>query len=644
VIYVEPGSEIAKDITPKEIQDLTGLEWLRPAKIFGHKNYFIYDKLEINDIHQGILGDCYFLSSVSAIAEYPDRFNKIFITKQITKNGCISVQFYLHGKPKVISLDDHFPCSKHRNGKLSFALAYSGENELWVSILEKAWAKVCGSYAQTIAGLPSEALATLTEAPTISYIHRRFGKEKIWQELLKADSEKYIICTNSTHETEAEKLGIVNSHAYTLIGCKEAQGIRFVQLRNPWGSWEWKGDYSDSSKLWNDDLKKELGYVLSNDGVFFMTFEDFFKYFPYTFSCKYHDNFIYSYKKLKPTEPTNMMCAKIHIYNNTKIYIGFHQKTARFYKKIPGYKPSYARLIVARYNKTAKNGENYEFIGSDFACQEKLYVSIENLTPGEYHIFAQVNWPYQGKCSVVLSTYASQFTPVEILNREEVPNNYLSQIMYSYVKTKKVNELTKDVNLYYSIEDNHTGYFITTYENLSENESVFVCFEAVCNQYVNLCSKHLGFRDVENKIDKIGFYIPPRSQKTILFEVLDIYKSDLKIGKYKVDTVYGYLTKGDDPVKAYLGNHLEFLEKEQISRDCLYMEFHENNCVYLIFMNNGQNHYNLNISYTQLTNLKPQDETAALVLRSHTFLFFKLDVIDVKANYEVKISYQLKLF
>ncbi len=61
-------------------------------------------------------------------------------------------------------------------------------------------------------------------------------------------------------------------------------------------------------------------------------------------------------------------------------------------------------------------------------------------------------------------------------------------------------------------------------------------------------------------------------------------------------------------------------------------------------MNNGQNHYNLNISYTQLTNLKPQDETATIVLKSHTFLYFKLDVIDIKANYEVKISYQLKLF
>ena len=83
--------------------------------------------------------------------------------------------------------------------------------------------------------------------------------------------------TNSTDETAAKDLGIVQSHAYTFIGCKEVDGIKFVQLRNPWGSFEWKGDYSDNSNKWTDRLKKELGFVNSNDGVFFMTFEDFFK-------------------------------------------------------------------------------------------------------------------------------------------------------------------------------------------------------------------------------------------------------------------------------------------------------------------------------------------------------------------------------
>ena len=34
------------------------------------------------------------------------------------------------------------------------------------------------------------------------------------------------------------------------------QGIVILKLRNPWGKLEWKGDWSDSSSLWNNELKK----------------------------------------------------------------------------------------------------------------------------------------------------------------------------------------------------------------------------------------------------------------------------------------------------------------------------------------------------------------------------------------------------
>jgi hypothetical protein len=131
-----------------------------------------------------------------------------------------------------------------------------------------------------------------------------------------------------------------------------------------------------------------------------------------------------------------MICSKITVTTDIKIYIGLHQKTPRHYKKIRGYKVNFARLIVARYNKNAKNGENYEFIGSEFAAQEKIYVTTM-LTPGEYHIFGQVTWPYQENCSLVLSTYASQFTPLETITRNEIPNNYLNQILTSLVRGKK---------------------------------------------------------------------------------------------------------------------------------------------------------------------------------------------------------------
>ena len=54
---------------------------------------------------------------------------------------------------------------------------------------------------------------------------------------------------------------------------------RLVKLRNPWGKGEWKGDWSDDSYKWTNKLKRELNYRSDDDGVFFMSYNDFIKYY-----------------------------------------------------------------------------------------------------------------------------------------------------------------------------------------------------------------------------------------------------------------------------------------------------------------------------------------------------------------------------
>lgn len=40
----------------------------------------VFHNIDPNDILQGNLGDCYFLSSLSAMAEFPKRIEKLFDT------------------------------------------------------------------------------------------------------------------------------------------------------------------------------------------------------------------------------------------------------------------------------------------------------------------------------------------------------------------------------------------------------------------------------------------------------------------------------------------------------------------------------------------------------------------------------------
>jgi hypothetical protein len=53
----------------------------------------------------------------------------------------------------MVEIDDFFPCWKGNHGNYSSSFSKPRNNSLlWVLILEKAWAKVNGSYDLTVGG------------------------------------------------------------------------------------------------------------------------------------------------------------------------------------------------------------------------------------------------------------------------------------------------------------------------------------------------------------------------------------------------------------------------------------------------------------------------------------------------------------
>jgi calpain-15 len=90
------------------------------------------------------------LSAIASIAEYSDRIKKIFLTKTINPVGLYVVRMCIAGEYCNIAVDDTFPyCNKYNN----FAFSRAKGPELWVLILEKAWAKINGNYEGTICGV-----------------------------------------------------------------------------------------------------------------------------------------------------------------------------------------------------------------------------------------------------------------------------------------------------------------------------------------------------------------------------------------------------------------------------------------------------------------------------------------------------------
>lgn len=94
-----------------------------------------------------------------------------------------------------VVVDDYFPCFP--KGTPIFSRSHG--NELWVLLLEKAYAKVHGSYKSIVGGIPHEAMMDLTGCPTVSfnfaedYVQELIKKQKLWQMLVKYDKESYLM-------------------------------------------------------------------------------------------------------------------------------------------------------------------------------------------------------------------------------------------------------------------------------------------------------------------------------------------------------------------------------------------------------------------------------------------------------------------
>ncbi len=341
------------------LSDLRQLPWLRPEVFFKDQKITVYDQIDPNDIFQGGLGDCYFLAAIAAIAEYPQRLERIFLVNRHNREGVYVVAMCINGVWQDVVMDDLFPCSRYSK-EPAFNRSKSGE--LWVMLLEKAWAKIHGGYMNIAAGLTREALRDLTGASAKTFFTSQ-NREQLWSQILKADRQKFIMTAGSDDlsngsDSYVEKVGICGSHAYSLLEAYELEYKhgryylldeyadkrgktveRILKLRNPWGQGEWKGDWSDKSSLWNDELRSKLKVYDQEDGVFYMNYNDFCKYYSDCQICYYHDGFKYSAAQLS-NDKYKTIYIKFQLFQRGRYYLSLNQKNRRFFPKKKRYKYS----------------------------------------------------------------------------------------------------------------------------------------------------------------------------------------------------------------------------------------------------------------------------------------------------------------
>uniref|UniRef100_A0A8C5IWL2 Calpain 9 n=1 Tax=Junco hyemalis TaxID=40217 RepID=A0A8C5IWL2_JUNHY len=258
--------------------------WKRPGDIVKDPK-FIVGGATRTDICQGDLGDCWLLAAIASLTLNEKTLARVVPLDQNfgpDYAGIFHFQFWQHNEWLDVVIDDRLPTFK---GRLVFL--HSAElNEFWSALLEKAYAKLNGSYESLKGGSTIEAMEDFTggigetydvkEAPDNFY-------EILGKALKRCSMVGCSIDTSSAAESEARTpFGLVKGHAYSVTGIEEVsyrgQQVQLIRIRNPWGQVEWNGPWSDNSAEWrlvSPSEQRRLSQAAQDDGEFWMKFEDF---------------------------------------------------------------------------------------------------------------------------------------------------------------------------------------------------------------------------------------------------------------------------------------------------------------------------------------------------------------------------------
>jgi len=349
-VTVEPDAYTDRCLSHYNGRQLSSKSPGRGQGVFDHPGLRIVEDIDPSDVCQGGVGDCWFLSALSALAEFDDAVTILFKKrkdlhlppKDTFNQYTISLYDLKTWRPVDVVIDERLIWDDQRRDLLSAQPGKAGD--LWPCLIEKAVAAHCGGWDKIDGGQCTHAWRLLTGCKHVYTIRREgdefrcYGaynpNEERWEELANSphdgfqglwpmkwpdvgggggldqslsqeelfarmcawDDSNFIMGggTKSGSDTEMTN-GIVDGHAYTVLSCvDDAGGCGFdmVKVRNPWGHQEFDcGDWRDGGPNWERYPKvyEACGRpIKKDDGIFWMERENFFDYFGTVYLCA-HD-------------------------------------------------------------------------------------------------------------------------------------------------------------------------------------------------------------------------------------------------------------------------------------------------------------------------------------------------------------------
>jgi hypothetical protein len=201
-------------------------------------------RVSAEDVGQGDLGDCFFLSSLVAFAQSDPRA----LRRAIADNGdgTYTVTFQERKRGKVVALpvrvDTRFPVDRHGKQKFAKGLrsAPSGQ-ELWPALFEKAYAAAHEGYVHiNQGGDAGAAISSLSGRASDILTPSRHSAAALWQRIVRARAARIPLIAGTPEKRElahrtgrSDLAGLIDDHYYAVVGAVERPSGRFIKLYTP---------------------------------------------------------------------------------------------------------------------------------------------------------------------------------------------------------------------------------------------------------------------------------------------------------------------------------------------------------------------------------------------------------------------------
>uniref|UniRef100_A0A182QE17 Calpain catalytic domain-containing protein n=1 Tax=Anopheles farauti TaxID=69004 RepID=A0A182QE17_9DIPT len=285
------------ELAPKQKRDF--VKWVRVSELSENPQLIVGDHADFYSIRQTVVSDCSFVASLAVASQFEKKFKRRILTSIIyprngrdepiyNPSGKYSIRMHVNGIPRKVVIDDYLPLGRYNQLLCSYS---SNKNEFWVSLLEKAYMKLMGGYdfpgsnsnidLHALTGwIPERALVKSTEPD--------FNADAVFARLQEGLSMGRCLVTVATGElsdAEAERTGLVSTHAYAVLDMREIDGVKLLQLKNPWSHLRWRGNYSELDVVhWTPELQRTLGYdpklaATYDNGVFWIDYRSIMNFF-----------------------------------------------------------------------------------------------------------------------------------------------------------------------------------------------------------------------------------------------------------------------------------------------------------------------------------------------------------------------------